>query len=178
MDTNYYTYYHKRLDTSQIFYVGKGKDNRISSTQGRNRYWHNIVNKHGYSQHILRDNLTEEQAYSFETEFIKLCREAGYPIVNLTDGGEGRSPSLETRLKQSIAMKGRKNRLGTKTSEVTKMKQRTARLGKKMSPESRKRCSVAKRGRSRTTPVTATTRKKLSDATTAYWNRRHQEISL
>ena len=39
----YYIYQHLKADTNEIFYVGKGKCNRMNGLQGRNNYWKNTV---------------------------------------------------------------------------------------------------------------------------------------
>ncbi|RAZ47421.1 hypothetical protein DP175_03995 [Polynucleobacter paneuropaeus] len=53
-DMDFYTYAHKKPDGS-IFYIGQGstKYKRAYSTKGRNKHWHNVVNKHGYEVEIL-----------------------------------------------------------------------------------------------------------------------------
>lgn len=49
----FYIYAHYTLDTNEIFYIGKGKGNRLGHKRGRSNLWKNIVNKHGYSKKIL-----------------------------------------------------------------------------------------------------------------------------
>ena len=44
----FYTYIHTKNTTGEVFYVGKGKQDRFICTHNRNKFWHNIVNKHGY----------------------------------------------------------------------------------------------------------------------------------
>lgn len=81
----YYIYLHRRLDTNEVFYVGKGKNNRAYSKANRNKYWINIVDKVGYSIEILYKNLLESDAFKKEIEMIKMLS----PVANLTKGGEG-----------------------------------------------------------------------------------------
>lgn len=80
----YYIYAHRRLDTNEIFYIGKGKGNRAYSEKNRNNYWINIA-KDGYLVEILHINLIESDAYLKEVELIKSLK----PMANLTMGGEG-----------------------------------------------------------------------------------------
>ena len=86
-------YVHKRKDTNSIFYVGVGKDeNRAYQKIGRNRYWHNIVNKVGYNVQITHTNLVWEEATSIEKYLIAFYGRKDLNIgdlCNLTDGGEG-----------------------------------------------------------------------------------------
>lgn len=81
----YYVYVHIRLDNNEIFYVGKGRNNRAFSTLSRNKYWHNVVNKYGYRVEILESNLSEFEAFEKEKDLIKSIN----PTTNLTSGGEG-----------------------------------------------------------------------------------------
>lgn len=113
-----YVYRHIRLDTGQPFYVGIGSDDggkytRANTSQCRNRYWHNIVNKVGYEIEIMLDEITWEETIKKEVEFIKLYgrQQFGGLLINLTDGGEGN--------------------VGYVTSDESKAKQRLKRLGKK-----------------------------------------------
>jgi len=87
----YYVYQHQKADTGDIFYVGKGKGSRCSTSKGRNRYWHHVVDKHGFVPVIMADGLDEELAFLTEAEVIDKYRKLGYQLVNATDGGEGAS---------------------------------------------------------------------------------------
>lgn len=95
----YYIYAHYRNDSGEVFYVGKGEGNRHNSKQGRNQYWRNIVEKHGYSIEILGYFETEEAAFLAERELIaKIGRkdlDKG-PLANMSDGGEGASGAVRT----------------------------------------------------------------------------------
>jgi len=105
-----YVYKHNRLDTGEVFYIGIGStESRMSSKRSRNKYWHNIVKKHGMSIEIIEENLTWDEACDLEKYWIayygrdKLC--------NMTDGGEGsfgRIVSDDTKRKISKSNIGRK----------------------------------------------------------------------
>ena len=89
----YYVYVHKRKGTDKIFYVGKGTKgksgiNRIESDKNRNRWWVHVVEKDGgFDYEIIKDNLSEEEAYKFE---IQLIEELGIDnLVNIAEGGSG-----------------------------------------------------------------------------------------
>ena len=82
---NYYVYRHIRLDNNKVFYIGKGSKNRAYSKQNRNQYWHNIVNSVGYKVEILKENLSEQEAFDLEAGLIKSIK----PEANFTLGGEG-----------------------------------------------------------------------------------------
>jgi len=107
----YYIYQHRKTDTNEIFYVGKGKSNRMNGLQGRNNYWKNTVAKHGFFAEKLFDKLDEELALLAEIEIIDIYKKRGIKLVNMTNGGEGTSGhsyirSDETKRKLSESKKG------------------------------------------------------------------------
>jgi hypothetical protein len=88
-------YQHRRLDTNEIFYIGIGiNKNRAYSKSGRNKHWHNIVNKVGYEVDILIDGCKMSQAKYIEKNMISYigqsCNKTG-KLVNITKGGEDRA---------------------------------------------------------------------------------------
>lgn len=100
----YYIYIYYRLDINEPFYIGKGKDRRWKDIWKRNKHFKNIANKHSIICEIVKDNLTESEAFYWEEEIIRiLVFEYGYSIdipnnrssekgrhlVNQTWGGEG-----------------------------------------------------------------------------------------
>ena len=89
--SKYYVYQHIRLDTQTPFYVGKGKGSRSTSKYHRNPYWKNIVDLHGYRVEFLEKDLSEEQAFFLEKNWIAAYRLIGQCEANLTLGGEGAS---------------------------------------------------------------------------------------
>ena len=84
----YYVYRHKRLKDGSVFYVGKGKGNRLNDISHRNQYWERIVKKDGgYTAEIIKDGLTNEDACKLEKELIS---EIGLDnLSNLAEGGAG-----------------------------------------------------------------------------------------
>ena len=137
---NFYVYGHYKPDSDIPFYIGKGYGKRSRHKIGRNKHWHNIVNKYSYRVEIMYNNLTEAQAFDLEKEFIKRFGRADLgcgPLVNMTDGGEGmggeknpfygKKHSLETKRKLSIIAKQRK---GRKHSKETKQKMSISAKGK------------------------------------------------
>lgn len=85
-------YQHRRLDTNEIFYIGIGiNKNRAYSKSGRNKYWHNIVNKVGYEVDILIDGCKMSQAKCIEKNMISCIGQSCYKtgkLVNITKGGD------------------------------------------------------------------------------------------
>jgi group I intron endonuclease len=153
-------YQHRKADTNEIFYVGKGTTKRSKQSSGRSEYWHRTANKHGFIVEIIKDNIDEEFAFFIEKEAIDVYRKRGIKLVNITDGGEGSSGykhtekhkaklkgntygssawgknfkgckhSLQTRQKWSEIRKGNTNKLGTKLSEESKKKISDSNKGK------------------------------------------------
>jgi len=95
----HYIYQHTRLDTNEVFYIGKGvqkkfnyKYYRAFDIKRRNNIWKNIVNKTDYKVEILFTNLTEIECFKIEIELIskygKIFDKSG-TLANYTNGGEG-----------------------------------------------------------------------------------------
>lgn len=121
MTDKYYVYLHRRLTDNKPFYVGKGSGNRAWSEQGRNKYWLNTKHKHGIFVEILFDGLTEKEAFECEIDAIKELSYFGYPLTNMSSGGEGASGlvfSDQQRLNIANGLKSK--RFGnTKTKKET-----------------------------------------------------------
>ena len=147
MDNDYYIYFYLRSRDSAIgkagtpYYVGKGKGRRAYHT--------------GHSYDVPKDknnivfvlnNLTEEQAFQNEIDFISWYGrvDSGNGILrNLTDGGEGMSgwvPSEETKRKIGESNKGKTR------SEETKRKISKANKGKILSEETKRKIGELNKG--------------------------------
>jgi hypothetical protein len=134
-------YQHKRLDTNTVFYVGIGKDKaRAYSKSGRNKHWHNIVNKVDYSVTILIGEISMDEAWRLEMELISYYGRTHLGtglLANVTEGGElgynrigiwtGKKLSSEHREKLRQAKLGKKR---PKHSEETKIKISESHKGK------------------------------------------------
>lgn len=111
----FYTYLHRRNDSNQVFYIGKGSGDRAYVRgRWRSKYWNSISDKHGRTVEIIAYWPTEEEAYEHEKFLIKIFREMNFPLINKNDGGDGgrhwqgRKRSPETNAKISATLKGRK----------------------------------------------------------------------
>lgn len=95
MEETYYVYMHYRPNDGVPFNVGKGKSRRAYQKTGRNRWWHNIVNKHGgFDVKFVATDMSEEDSFWLEEHLIKTIgrRDLGTgPLVNMTNGGDGTS---------------------------------------------------------------------------------------
>lgn len=94
-------YLHAKKDNGAPFYVGIGKKQSRPFEIGsrRSEYHNRVVKKHGVDVIILADDFSWDEACWWEVRWIKALREAGYDLVNLTAGGDGVSPTEETREK-------------------------------------------------------------------------------
>jgi hypothetical protein len=85
----FFVYIHKRATDGKIFYVGKGCRYRHKSKWARSQHWHNIVNKYGYTIEIVKNGLSEQEAFELEIKLIAKYNSTG--LCNRTIGGEGAS---------------------------------------------------------------------------------------
>ena len=161
-------YQHRRNDTNEIFYVGIGRDKKrpYEKRKGRNKYWRNIVNKHGYTVEILHEDLSFDECKEIERELISIHgrKDLGTGILcNLTDGGDGvvgyihsdvskrnmseskLNMSDETKRRMSDSKTGEKNHFYGKThSEETKRRMSEVSKGKKLSDETKRKMTESK----------------------------------
>lgn len=135
--STFYVYTHSDPVTNLVRYVGKGKGKRAQQLYCRGPHhqaWIDKLESSGLKPviQIIELDLAEQQAYECERLHIIAYRQAGMPLTNLTDGGEGGfNPSLETRKKQSLAKLGKPSHMKGKThSEQTRLKISEANKGK------------------------------------------------
>lgn len=110
----HYVYIHRRGDTGEVFYVGKGAIRPKHTTQvcdrahtknSRNQWWRAIVEKHGYSVEIVASCVDDAAAQTLEVELIAQYGRANLgrgPLVNLTDGGDGHAGLIPTERQNRI----------------------------------------------------------------------------
>ncbi len=150
---NYYVYLHRRNDTNDVFYVGKGRRHRATRKDGRNEWWHRVVNKAGgYTVEYAEKNLSEDDAFDLEIELIKFYRDCGYELCNLTNGGEGASGctmSEENRKKTGDRHRGNTYCLGKKATPESRQRMSLARMGVPVSSEAKAKISLSLKGRKR-----------------------------
>ena len=144
----YYVYRHIRPDKNIPFYIGIGVGRRYKYKTGRNSIWNRIVNKNNgvFISEILFENLSLEEAFKKEIEFISLYGRLDLNtgvLANMTAGGDGctdMNPAGRQKISKAntgkkrtdeMRLKMSKHRIGKKHSEETKLKIRTAQLGYK-----------------------------------------------
>lgn len=146
----YYIYEHWRPDTQSLFYIGKGFGRRAYRMSYRSK-WHARIQEKLLSLgmavevRIVASGLSAEEACMREVEYIKIARERGVDLVNMTNGGDGIAGfkhSISTRERMKISA------LKANTEEVKKKKS-IARTGKKLSESHRQKISLLNIGNKR-----------------------------
>lgn len=89
MDNNFYIYEWYNIDTNEVFYVGKGINNRYKNTKQRNKFFINYFNKYNCNVRKVNTKLEQNEAFELEIKSIAQYRNIGQVQCNLTDGGEG-----------------------------------------------------------------------------------------
>jgi hypothetical protein len=172
---SFYTYIHTKKDTGEIFYVGKGQNNRAFHKYDRSKYWQNTVKKHGYEVSILAHWENEVDAYEHEKLLILCFKDMNINLVNLTNGGDGVVGYIATdevkekmsdtwKQKYKFGYENPKGMIGKLHSEETiaKMKATHAKRDCSMSEETRKKLSISSMGKP---PTFGMKGKKHSDQT-------------
>jgi hypothetical protein len=141
---NYYTYIHRKADTNEIFYVGKGKERRAWSTSKRNAHWHNIVQKHGVTVEIVANWRSSKEALDHEVFLIWCLRDMGIALCNMTRGGDGLcDPTQEVRDKIAESLRGRPGRpMGESTKKIMSESRKgigNPMFGRKITEEAKKK---------------------------------------
>jgi hypothetical protein len=148
----YYTYAYLREDRTP-YYIGKGKGDRIYSTCRRNK-----PPKDKSRIILLKQNLTEEEAFKYERYMIAVFgrKDNGTGILrNLTNGGEGASNQGTPEQRSDRARKGQASRTPEQRSEVAR---KLAEGRASMTPEQRR--ESAKKGHASMTPEQRSERSK------------------
>lgn len=101
--SGYYVYLHRKKTDGSVFYVGKGKKYRAWSKR-RTLHWKRVVNKHGLIVEIVKDGLSEEDAFGLEKKIIS---ELKVELINITDGGEGKSGLPSSDYQKLMARRAR-----------------------------------------------------------------------
>lgn len=90
MDKTFYVYAHYNNENDEFpFYIGKGKGNRAYNKIQRSEVW-NEKASNGLVVKILKDNLTEKEAYDLEIKLIQQYGRILYEngtLVNIAPGG-------------------------------------------------------------------------------------------
>ena len=125
-------YQHTTADTGEVFYVGIGSLRRPYTRKNRNKQWHEVVKKHGYSVDVMKIFTDRELLLCWESFLISFygrLDENNGALVNRNNGldlseivtknsvrgkkgdyWKGKNHREDTKLKMSKRMIGNKNR--------------------------------------------------------------------
>ena len=171
----YYVYEWYIVETNEVFYVGKGTARRCREHKRRNKMFLDIYNTHKCTYRIVKDKLTEKEAFDYEIYLIKHYREdTNFRLSNVEDGGYQDTPyrhyseeeKLEFRKRSSLSKKGIINQgsnnpmygksylEGKSDAEKASIreKQRLSNLGQKRTAEARAKMSESAKKRLRKLP--------------------------
>lgn len=143
MNNNFYVYEWFIVETGEIFYVGKGVNNRVTSMKDRNDYFKNIRKKYECNYRFVKKNLMEEEAYELELEYGLFLKSKGLARACYVLGKTNKFIDKRTKNKISKTLKNNKSKVtwnkGAKNcySEETILKMRNAKLGTKQSEKSK-----------------------------------------
>jgi hypothetical protein len=151
----YYVYQYLREDGTP-YYIGKGKGDRAYGP-------HRISVPNDVSRIvIIKDNMTEEEAFVLEQELILKYgrKDLGTGVLrNLTNGGEGTSGMDRSGENGGMYGKSHTEEARKKISQTRKQKAiPSSRKGVKLSEETKKKLSEARKGK----PLSEETKLKLS----------------
>lgn len=161
MEKEYYIYMWYYKNSGEVFYIGKGKNNRYKKLkQSRNEYFKNIINKEKDNVDVkfYKTKLLEKEALDLERQLIHEYWDKGQCKANFHEGGSGGNtgkysdPERSRKLSESAKKRiGAKNPMyGKHHSEETKAKLRKINLGKKLSEEHKQALIKANIGRKKT----------------------------
>jgi hypothetical protein len=128
MEKRCYIYAHRRPDTGEIFYIGRGTVHKKASGKVfknlysrafvkhlANKYWMHIAALVGFEVEILEDHLSWDRSIELEKFYIQKYgrKDLGEgTLVNFTDGGEGTPGAIaseKAREIQRVRMSGESN---------------------------------------------------------------------
>lgn len=144
IEAKYYVYEWYIEDTNEIFYVGKGTGNRVTSMKNRNSYFKNIRKKYKCNYRILKYFRNENDAYNYELKRGLELKEIGQAKACYVLGNFKKfiDDSVLEKMKKTAFKKERTPwNKGKKMSIEYKEKCRKRTLGTKQSEETRKKRS-------------------------------------
>ena len=144
IEAKYYVYEWYIEETNEIFYVGKGTGNRVTSMKNRNSYFKNIRKKYKCNYRILKYFKNENDAYNYELKRGLELKEIGQAKACYVLGNFKKfiDDSVLEKMKKTSFKKDKPPwNKGKKMSDEYKQKCRERVLGTKQSEETRRKRS-------------------------------------
>ena len=93
MNNDYYVYFHRNSVTNEVFYVGKGRLNRYSTSKGRSSVWKEYIKNNSctFIAEKIKENLTDFEARELEKHYLNTLEN----LVNVKKDNEWNSNLLE-----------------------------------------------------------------------------------
>lgn len=148
-EAKFYIYVHRRADTGDVFYIGKGSGRRAWATQYRTEYWRRVKDKYGIVIEILERFEKEEDAFRHEMFLIAHHRAVGARLCNITNGGEGASGNVMPDAAKIAISKAKLGRKRPPETEETRLRKSESAKGRRMSPEAIAKTAAFHTGRKR-----------------------------
>lgn len=89
MEQKFYVYEWYNTDTNEVFYVGKGCGNRYKNKKKRNNDFIDYVQNNNVNVRIIKDNLTESEAFEYEKIITDSYKNIDQCQCNLAEAGHG-----------------------------------------------------------------------------------------
>lgn len=156
----YYVYIWFIVSSGEVFYVGKGSGNRVTSMKDRNRHFKNIRSKCDCDYKIVKYFENEDDAYAYELKLGLEYKSKGQAWCCYTLGKTDKFLSNDVKRKISKTLKGTTAwNKGIKMSVDQRKKLSEIKKGTKHSDETKRRRSLSLMGHK----VSAATRLKISE---------------
>ncbi len=154
-EAKFYVYVHRRADTGEVFYIGKGSGRRAWATQYRTDYWRRVRDKYGIVIEILEWFDKEEDAFRNEKVLIAHHRAMGARICNITDGGEGATGNVMPESAKLAISRSKTGRKRPPESVETRRRKSESAKGRRMSQDAIAKTAAFHTGRKRTAETLA-----------------------
>jgi len=154
-EAKFYVYVHRRADTGEVFYIGKGSGRRAWATQYRTDYWRRVKDKYGIVIEILEWFDKEEDAFRNEKSLIAQHRAMGARICNITDGGEGATGNVMPESAKLAISRSKTGRKRPPESVETRRRKSESAKGRCMSQDAIAKTAAFHTGRKRTAETLA-----------------------
>lgn len=143
----FYVYKWFIVETNEVFYIGKGINNRYKDMRKRNPYFKNIIEKYSCNVEIIDYYDDEEDAFQNEIKYIEFYKSIGEAKANFHEGGLGGNTFKYASDEKKLQFRNKMLEINKKrcSSEVFKENARKNMIKRYQDPEERKKQSNIQR---------------------------------